>query len=59
MATSEHEQARLRDRLHLPHLAVPHRRHDYRCGGCGYGAVAPKAPPRCPMCGGASWARRR
>jgi rubrerythrin len=59
MATTEHEHARLRDRLHLPHLPVPHLRHDYLCAGCGYGAVATKAPERCPMCGGASWSRRR
>jgi rubrerythrin len=59
MATTEPGHARLRDRLHLPHLHVPQLRHDYLCAGCGYGAVASKAPERCPMCGGASWSRRR
>jgi rubrerythrin len=61
MATTEHH-ARLRERLHLPHLHAPHLhgphlRHDYRCDVCGYGAVALKAPARCPMCGGAAWSR--
>jgi rubrerythrin len=53
MATSEHRHT-LRERLHVPHL-----RHDYRCTSCGYGAVALKAPPRCPMCGGIAWSRGR
>jgi hypothetical protein len=36
---------------------APHafRQFDLRCTGCGYGAAAPKEPPRCPMCGGTTW----
>ena len=59
MATGGHEHERLRDRFHLPHLHTPHLRHEFRCGTCGYGAVALKAPVRCPMCGGASWTHHR
>jgi hypothetical protein len=36
------------------HLSERARR-EFRCVGCGYGAVAAAPPLRCPMCGGASW----
>jgi rubrerythrin len=58
MATSPEPRHRFRELLHVPHLHTPHLRHDYRCDACGYGAVALKAPSRCPMCGGADWTRR-
>jgi len=35
--------------------ATPGRRHAFSCVDCGYGAGASNPPPRCPMCGGASW----
>jgi hypothetical protein len=28
---------------------------EYRCEACGYGAVRPSAPGRCPMCSGNIW----
>jgi rubrerythrin len=28
---------------------------EYRCSGCGYGAIVRSAIPSCPMCGGSSW----
>ncbi len=28
---------------------------EYRCAGCGYGAVLRSARPSCPMCGGTTW----
>jgi rubrerythrin len=31
------------------------RKHDLRCAGCGYGAVAAAVPDRCPLCGGEGW----
>jgi hypothetical protein len=33
----------------------PGRLREYRCAACGYGAAAPVAPKRCPMCGGGAW----
>jgi rubrerythrin len=29
---------------------------EYRCTGCGYGAILRPALPICPMCGGVDWA---
>jgi hypothetical protein len=31
------------------------RQHEFRCEGCGYGAVARIAPEFCPMCRGSVW----
>ena len=31
---------------------------EYRCTGCGYGAILRPALPICPMCGGTSWEER-
>jgi hypothetical protein len=28
---------------------------EYRCAGCGYGAIVRSVFPSCPMCGGSSW----
>jgi hypothetical protein len=28
---------------------------EYRCAGCGYGAVLRHPRPLCPMCGGGRW----
>jgi rubrerythrin len=28
---------------------------EYRCSGCGYGAVVRRELPPCPMCGGEVW----
>lgn len=36
----------------------PHAR-EYRCSGCGYGAILRPALPVCPMCGGVSWETAR
>jgi hypothetical protein len=32
-------------------------RETFYCAACGYGARRTHAPPRCPMCGGESWAQ--
>jgi rubredoxin len=37
-----------------PHPQARPRR-EFRCEGCGYGALAAIAPERCPMCGGSTW----
>ena len=31
------------------------RQHEFRCEGCGYGAMARIAPEACPMCRGSVW----
>jgi len=31
---------------------------EFRCSDCGYGAVARRALPPCPMCGGKIWESR-
>lgn len=35
------------------------RRREFRCAGCGYGAIAVTAPARCPMCGTTGWEERK
>lgn len=35
--------------------AEKHASREIRCESCGYGAVADRNPPRCPMCGDGSW----
>lgn len=48
MATKD--EARLDDEL------LEQTRHrEFRCAGCGHGAIAAAAPVRCPMCGATSW----
>ena len=39
----------------LPRPSDDLERHDFRCEGCGYGAVACIAPARSPMCGSSVW----
>jgi hypothetical protein len=31
---------------------------EFRCSGCGYGAVVQRVLPPCPMCGGTVWETR-
>lgn len=31
---------------------------EFRCSGCGYGAVVQRVLPPCPMCGGTVWESR-
>src|SRR5690348_17124837 len=33
----------------------PVPREEFRCPGCGYGAVSRGRPARCPMCGCSEW----
>jgi len=28
---------------------------EFRCSGCGYGAIVSRLLPVCPMCGGEAW----
>jgi hypothetical protein len=37
------------------HTAGESAAGDFRCSGCGYGAVVHRVLPVCPMCGGAVW----
>lgn len=37
-------------------VELPVQKPEYRCCGCGYGAVAAAPPPACPMCHRGSWA---
>jgi hypothetical protein len=30
-------------------------RREFRCGGCGFGAIASGPPPTCPICRNANW----
>jgi rubrerythrin len=38
-----------------PNVAEVTLAREYRCAGCGYGAVLRSARPSCPMCGGTTW----
>lgn len=37
------------------HFAPVSEGAEFRCSECGYGVIVIRTPPRCPMCGCASW----
>jgi rubrerythrin len=41
-----------------PAVAPAAAPREYRCTGCGYGAILRPALPICPMCGGTRWKER-